>query len=79
MADLVQDLREMRRVTRHGGMVAACVWDHAGGCGPLIAFWSAVRELDPAADDEPTLPVSAKVIWPACSRRPGWAVRRSLR
>jgi hypothetical protein len=33
-------------------MVAACVWDHAGGRGPLTAFWSAVRELDPAADDE---------------------------
>jgi hypothetical protein len=28
------------------------VWDHAGGRGPLTAFWQAVRELDPAADDE---------------------------
>jgi hypothetical protein len=33
-------------------MVAACVWDHAGGRGPLATFWSAVRQLDPAADDE---------------------------
>ena len=32
-----------------GGLRAG---DHAGGRGPLAAFWSAVRETDPAADDE---------------------------
>ena len=28
------------------------MWDHAGDRGPLTAFWSAVRALDPAAPDE---------------------------
>ena len=41
MADPVDGLREMARVTRPGGVVAACVWDHGGGCGPLALFWSA--------------------------------------
>jgi len=48
MADPVRGLREMARVTREGGIVAACVWDHAvGGQGPLSLYWDAARELDP--------------------------------
>ena len=52
MADPVVGLGEMGRVTRRGGVVAACVWDHEGGKGPLSVFWEAARQLEPDVDDE---------------------------
>ena len=56
MADPVAGLEEMARVTRGGGVVAACVWDYGGGTSPLSPFWNAARELDPDVDDESGLP-----------------------
>ena len=55
MSDPVAGLREMARVTRPGGAVAASVWDHAGDGGPLASFWRAARELDPTVHDESQL------------------------
>lgn len=55
MADPVAGLREMARVTREDGVVAACVWDHGGGQGPLSVFWEVARELDPGVRDESDL------------------------
>jgi SAM-dependent methyltransferase len=56
MADPNKGLKEMARVTRQDGVVAACVWDHAGGHGPLSLFWRPAHELDPEVDDESRLP-----------------------
>jgi hypothetical protein len=55
MTDPVAGLREMKRVTSPGGVIAACVWDHAGERSPLSVFWQAARDLDPKARDESQL------------------------
>ena len=55
MADPVAGLGEMGRVTRKQGVVTACVWDHAGGKGPLSLFWEAAHALDPEVKDESQL------------------------
>jgi SAM-dependent methyltransferase len=55
MDDPVAGLREMRRVSRAGGVVAACVWDFEGGRSPLSPFWTAALQLDPGATDESRL------------------------
>ncbi len=54
MTDAAAGVGEMSRVTRAGGVVATCVWDHGGGRGPLSPFWTAVAELDPDGVSEPS-------------------------
>ena len=56
MSDPVAGLREMGRVTKQGGVVAACAWDQSRGEGPLGVFWEAVRAVDPNAVDESRRP-----------------------
>jgi SAM-dependent methyltransferase len=55
MTDPVAGLREMARVTRSAGVIAACVWDHAGERTPVSAFWRAARELSFGTQDESAL------------------------
>ncbi len=48
MQDADRGVREMARVTRPGGTVAACMWDIAGGGMTMLrTFWAAARTVDP--------------------------------
>jgi SAM-dependent methyltransferase len=52
-------LRQMIRVTRPGGVVAAAVWDYGDGMQMLRTFWDAAVALDPdaAPRDERHMPL----------------------
>jgi SAM-dependent methyltransferase len=55
-------VREMRRVTRGGGTVAAAVWDYREGMEMLRVFWDAAIALRPGDDkaDERHMPFSGR-------------------
>ena len=52
MDDPAAGASEMARVTRAGGVVAACSWDFAGGMELLRVYWEAARSLDEGLEGE---------------------------
>ena len=61
MTDPDKGVRDMARVTRPGGTVAACMWDfHDGGMTMLRTFWNAMREVRPEAESEMRRPGTRK-------------------
>jgi len=55
--DAAKAAREVRRVTRPGGTVAACTWD-ARGMEMAALFWDVAVELDPAVEAKRHRPLS---------------------
>lgn len=52
MGDAPRGVAEMTRVAKPGGVVAAAVWDYAGGMRMLRAFWDAAAAVDPDSVDQ---------------------------
>jgi len=53
MRDAPAGVGEMARVTKPGGVVAACMWDLPGGGMTMLAtFWRAARAVDPNVKGE---------------------------
>lgn len=70
--DATEALREMIRVTRPDGLVAAAVWDYGQGMEMLRLFWDEAIALDPVSDarHERHMPFSRQGeltrLWRAC-------------
>jgi ubiquinone/menaquinone biosynthesis C-methylase UbiE len=60
----LQAVRDMRRVTRAGGTIAAAVWDFAGGLTYQRLFWDTAAALDPEADKARGRHYAAALTWP---------------
>lgn len=73
--DHVKAISQMRRVTRPGGVVAACVWDYDAGMEMLRFFWDEVLALDPAMapKDERNMKLSHRGELAALWKRAGLA------
>jgi SAM-dependent methyltransferase len=56
--DAPKAAREMRRVTRPGGVVATAMWDNAGGNDLNQSLWDAAITLDPKAPQDKDRPGS---------------------
>jgi SAM-dependent methyltransferase len=54
MSDAEAGIAEMARVTRPGGVVAACTWDFSGGMKLLGTFWESARALQPGTAESET-------------------------
>ncbi|HEV2686935.1 MAG TPA: methyltransferase domain-containing protein [Bryobacteraceae bacterium] len=57
--DAAKALREVVRVTKPGGRIAAAVWDYGEGMRMLRVFWDAAVAIDPKAEafDEKHMPL----------------------
>lgn len=71
--DSQKALLEMKRVTRHGGLVAAAVWDYGEGMEMLRTFWDAAIALRPddGGKDERRMPLCGRGELAALWRREG--------
>jgi ubiquinone/menaquinone biosynthesis C-methylase UbiE len=76
LPDPTAALREMKSLAAEDGVVAACVWDYAGGMEFLRRFWDAAVELDPAArqyDEGERFPICSPSTLEAAFREAGFS------
>ena len=76
MSDPVAGLAEMARVTRRDGVIAACVWDHAGDQGPLSLFWRRRGSSIPRSTMSRSSRALVRATSPSCSWPPACARSR---